>query len=72
VQPAVLFRHAGLGDPLNCGIRVLHMLDDAGGIIAGMANTFNIAPDAGWKLRRLEEGTSAVVNRPPGHPFRAR
>ncbi len=55
LSPAVNENYNGLGDPLNYGIRALAPLDDGSGVIAGMANPFNLAPGGGWELRRLSE-----------------
>jgi hypothetical protein len=56
-SPAVNENYTGLGNPLNYGIRILYPLDDGSGIIAGMANPYNLAPGGGWELRLLQEGT---------------
>ena len=58
--PAVNENYSGLGDIYNYGIRALHALDDGSGLIAGMANPFNLRPDGGWELRLLQEGAPAV------------
>jgi hypothetical protein len=58
-SPAVNEDYSGLGNPLNYGIRILHPLDDGSGLIAGMANPFNLSPNGGWELRVLKEGTSS-------------
>ena len=55
--PAVNENYTGLGDRNNYGIRILQPLDDGSGLIAGMANPFNLAPGSGWELRLLKEGS---------------
>ena len=64
--PAVNEDNAGLGDRLNYGIRILHPLDDGSGLVAGMANPFNLAPGGGWELRLLQEGAPAANKRGTG------
>ena len=56
-SPAVNENYSGLGDKNNYGIRILHTLDDNSGVIAGMANPFNLAPGSGWELRLLQEAS---------------
>ena len=56
-SPAVNENYSGLGDTNNYGIRILHTLNDGSGVIAGMANPFNLAPGGGWELRLLREGS---------------
>jgi hypothetical protein len=58
--PAVNEDYRGLGDVLNYGIRALVTLDDQSGLIAGMANPFNLHPNGGWELRRLMESPPAA------------
>ncbi len=59
-SPAVNEDSNGLGDRYNYGIRVLYPLDDGSGLIAGMANPFNLAPGGGWELRLLKQGAPAA------------
>ena len=54
-SPAVNENYSGLGDINNYGIRILHPLDDGSGVIAGMADAFNLVPGGGWELRLLKE-----------------
>jgi hypothetical protein len=64
-SPAVNENYAGLGDRLNYGIRILHPLDDGSGLIAGMANPFNLAPGGGWELRLLKQGAATARKAKP-------
>ena len=68
-SPAVNENYSGLGDTNNYGIRILHPLDDGSGVIAGMADAFNLAPGGGWELRLLKEGSpqSNAENRNAHH-----
>ena len=59
-SPAVNEDYSGLGDRYNYGIRILYPLDDGSGVIAGMANPFNLAAGGGWELRLLKEGAPAT------------
>ncbi|MFT3896641.1 MAG: hypothetical protein QM719_02940 [Thermomonas sp.] len=59
-SPAVNENYTGLGDRYNYGIRILHPLQDGSGLIAGMANPFNLATGGGWELRLLKEGAPAA------------
>jgi len=61
--PAVNENYVGLGDIFNYGIRILHPLDDGSGLIAGMANPFNLKPGGGWELRLLKEA-APVAKKP--------
>ena len=70
VPPAVNESYTGLGDSYNYGIRILHPLDDGSGLIAGMANPFNLRPDGGWELRLLNEGAPAATGKPIAKPRR--
>ena len=63
-SPAVNENYSGLGDTNNYGIRILHPLDDGSGVIAGMANAFNLAPGGGWELRLLKEGSPQSKQNP--------
>ncbi|MFO1506907.1 MAG: hypothetical protein U1F23_07480 [Lysobacterales bacterium] len=63
-SPAVNENYSGLGDINNYGIRALHPLDDGSGLIAGMVNSFNLAPGGGWELRLLQEGSSSPTTPP--------
>jgi hypothetical protein len=54
-SPAVNEDSAGLGDRYNYGVRILQPLEDGSGLIAGMANPFNLANGGGWELRLLKE-----------------
>jgi hypothetical protein len=58
-SPAVNEDSTGLGDRYNYGIRILQPLEDGRGLVAGMANPFNLAPGGGWELRLLKEGAPA-------------
>ena len=69
-SPAVNESYTGLGDSYNYGIRILHPLDDGSGLIAGMANPFNLRPDGGWELRLLNEGSPAAAGKPGTKPRR--
>lgn len=65
--PAVNENYSGLGDTYNYGIRALHALDDGSGLIAGMANPFNLRPGGGWELRLLKEAPPAARKSKPRH-----
>jgi hypothetical protein len=56
--PAINENYTGLGDPLNYGVRALVTLDDQSGVIAGMADPFNLQPGGGWELRLLKKATT--------------
>lgn len=64
--PAVNENYSGLGDTYNYGIRALSPLSDGSGLIAGMANPFNLRPGGGWELRLLQEGPPALKKPKPG------
>ena len=59
-SPAVNENYTGLGDRYNYGIRILQPLEDGSGLIAGMANPFNLASGGGWELRLLKQGAPAA------------
>ena len=59
--------YTGLGDRYNYGIRILQPLEDGSGLIAGMANPFNLAAGGGWELHLLEEGAPAAKKSGAGH-----
>ena len=59
-SPAVNEDYTGLGDRYNYGIRILQPLEDGSGLIAGMANPFNLAPGGGWELRVLRQPPSTA------------
>ena len=63
-SPAVNENYIGLGDRFNYGIRILHPLDDGSGVIAGMANPFNLRTGGGWELRKLKEGPPPAARKP--------
>jgi hypothetical protein len=58
-SPAVNEDSTGLGDRYNYGVRILQPLEDGSGLVAGMANPFNLANGGGWELRLLKESPSA-------------
>jgi hypothetical protein len=59
-SPAVNENYTGLGDRYNYGIRILQPLEDGSGLIAGMANPFNLAAGGGWELRVLRQPPSTA------------
>jgi hypothetical protein len=59
--------YTGLGDRYNYGIRILQPLEDGSGLIAGMANPFNLASGGGWELHLLKEGAPAAKKSGAGH-----
>ena len=63
-SPAVNENYSGLGDRYNYGIRILYPLEDGSGLIAGMANPFNLAPGGGWELCLLRQPASLAGKKP--------
>ena len=66
-SPAVNEDSTGLGDRYNYGIRILQPLEDGSGLIAGMANPFNLANGGGWELRLLKESAPPAKDPGAGH-----